>query len=443
MKPHRARLSAGICCLLALFVLAGAVYAFWAAVQPSGTAQLPAASAAQPASQSEGQSAPTAPPAAQSQVAAPAAPATALQTDEWRAVWLSYLEYQQMDLSNEAAAEQALSAVFDQMVQAGFNTVVAQVRPFGDALYPSEIFPWSHLLTGTQGQNPGYDPLALMVRLAHARGLRLEVWVNPYRVKGTSAPAALAENNPAAVYLAGETTAGWVHQTETGLWYDPGVPEVRQLIVDGVAELCSKYQLDGIQFDDYFYPTTDESFDADTYAAFGQGAALADWRRANVDTLIRAVHDTTAAAGVPFGVSPQGNNDNNYNQQYSDVALWAQSGWVDYLCPQLYWGFDYRTASGSDAFAFNQCLAGWLAIDRADTVALYVGLGAWRIGEGDGSAQPSEEWQSGNNLSRMVTTLRAAGAGGYAIYRYGSLWNDAVPLCAAELQALTLANTAG
>lgn len=413
MRRHRSRLPKAGVCLLALLVLAGAVYAVWGAFLPAAYMGDDMFTTGQ-----------------------------ANTEQEWRAVWISYLEYQQMDLSGEESARAEFSAVFDNVAAAGFNTVVAQVRPFGDALYASSVFPWSHLLTGTQGQDPGYDPLALMIELAHERGLRLEAWVNPYRVQGGKTPAPLAPENPAVLWQANPETSGWIHLTDTGMWYDPGVPEVQALIVQGVTEICANYEVDGIQFDDYFYPTTDEPFDASTYAAYSNGQALADWRRSNVDNLIQQVGQVIEECGhsVVFGISPQGNQANNYDQQYSDIARWAQEGWVDYICPQLYWGFDYRTESGSDAFAFQNCLQSWCAVPRAENVALYIGLGAWRVGEGDGSAVSSQEWYTGQNLAKQVAALREASAQGYAIYRYDSLWNGANDLCASELAALAKQN---
>lgn len=365
--------------------------------------------------------------------------------EEYRAVWLTYLEYQGMDLSSEAAFRAAVAAAFDQIRGLGANTVVAHARPFGDALYRSALFPWSHLITGVQGGDPGYDPLAVMVEEAHSRGLRLEALINPYRIRGAGgAPETLAENNPAAVYAADPQKSDWVLQQDGGTYYNPAIPEVRQLIVDGVREICENYQVDGVQFDDYFYPEgADDSFDQAAYERLAVGADRGDWRRENVNALVRdayaAVKEIDPA--LTFGISPQGNNDNNYNIQYSDVALWmAQGGYVDYVMPQIYWGFDYRTGSGRDDFAFENCLARWLALPRAEGVSLYVGLGAYRIGAGDGGSNDQAEWSSGSNLARQVAALRQAGADGYGLYSYRWLFQNDQPTVAAEVEALTGAN---
>lgn len=355
--------------------------------------------------------------------------------EEYRAVWISYLEWQRLAGCDEAAFRENVAAMLQNCADLGLNTVIAQVRPFGDALYQSELFPQSHLLSGTQGQSPGYDPLAILIEEAHARDLELEAWINPYRVQLTeNLPSQLADTNPALLH------PDWVQQANGGLYYDPGLPEVRQLVVDGVKEIVANYDVDGIHFDDYFYPTTEASFDADTYAQYGQGMELADWRRDNVNQLVQQVYQAVKETdpAVRFGISPQGNNANNYDQQYSDVALWmSQPGYVDYVMPQLYWGFGYLTASGRDDYQFSSLCRYWVGLERCSEVSLYIGLGSWRIGEGDGGSNDQAEWSSGHNLADMITDLRAAGCGGFALYRYDSLYASGWPeLAAAELEAM-------
>lgn len=339
----------------------------------------------------------------------------------YRAVWISYLEWPLFDTSSADAFTRSVGAALDRCAAAGLNIVIAQVRPFSDAVYPSSIYPWSHLVTGTQGQDPGFDPLAILIEQTHARGMVFEAWINPYRVRlNESTPrGALAANNPAVLH------EDWAIEAGGGLYYDPARPEVQQMVVDGVVEIVKNYNVDGIEFDDYFYPTTDEAFDEDSYARYGAGQALNEWRRGNVNTLVQSVYAAIKAIRptVAFGISPQGNNDNNYHQQYSDVGLWLSTpGFVDYVMPQVYWGYNYTLSNGSARFAFENLVSEWLAMPRADGVSLAFGLGAYRVGEGDGSATPSDEWQSGHNLADMVRTLAAHGADGYGIYRYESLF---------------------
>ena len=377
------------------------------------------------------------------------APAAKPSGEEYRAVWISYLEWQSADFSSEDAFRAQMGSWFDQYAAMGLNTVLAQVRPFGDALYPSAIFPWSSVCTGTQGLDPGFDPLAVLVEEAHARGLRLEAWLNPYRLAlNDTVPGAFSADNLATVH------PEWVKQAAGGQYLDPSRQDVRDCIAAGVQEILDGYAVDGIHLDDYFYPTTDEAFDAAEYAAAGTDLSLEDWRRENVNALVRQLYQLVHAGGrtagaVPLGISPQGNNDNNYAQQYSDAALWLSTpGYIDYAMPQVYWGYGYTTGSGSTRFAFENITAEWLALPRAEGVALYFGLGAYRIGDGDGGNydHAQDQWQTGRNLADMVTTLRGAGADGFGLYRSDFLLrNSAWPqLAQAECAALTeVLHTAG
>ena len=346
-----------------------------------------------------------------------AEPNAALPSGEWRAVWVSYLEWAGMDFSSEEAFRAGAAELMDNCLSIGLNTVIAQVRPFGDALYRSTLFPWSHLCTGEQGQDPGFDPLDVLITEAHSRGLSLEAWVNPYRLRSSAKmPPALAENNLANVH------PEWVCAVGEGLYLNPAIPEAADYVVQGVAQ----------------------------FAACGAGD-LAAWRRQNVTALVKAAHDAVKAADATlrFGVSPQGNPDNDLGQQYSDVKAWlaaeGENAVVDYLCPQIYWGCGYTLQSGSTRFAFENIVPEWLAMPRAASTALYFGLGAYRIGEGDGGANEDSQsqWCTGSALARQVESLHSLGAGGWALYRYDSLFRSAQPeLADAERAALAALTTA-
>lgn len=353
----------------------------------------------------------------------------------YRAVWISYLEWQNTDFSSAAAFEKQVSAMFERCANAGFTVVLVQVRPFGDALYPSELFPFSHLCSGVQGQDPGFDPLAIAVEQAHLRGLEIEAWINPYRLQNAGVPSQLSEDNLAA------THPDWVKEAADGLWLDPADPAVQAYIAEGVQELCENYALDGIHFDDYFYPTTDASFDADAYADYcadGGNLPLDDWRRENVSSLVTLCWQTAHNYGMRFGISPQGNLQNNRDIQYSDVERWlSETGFTDYLIPQIYWGLDYEEGTASP-FAFDNCLKEWLSLPRAEGVALYAGLGAYRIGDGDGSTASLPEWNSGHALAEQVSCLRALGLTGFAVYRYDSLFASTAWPDLAEQEVLAL-----
>ena len=220
-----------------------------------------------------------------------AEPNAALPAGEWRAVWVSYLEWAGMDFSSEEAFRAGAAALMDNCLSIGLNTVIVQVRPFGDALYRSRLFPWSHVCTGEQGKDPGFDPLDVLITEAHSRGLSLEAWVNPYRLRSSAKmPAVLAESSLA------NTHPEWVCAVGEGLYLNPAIPEAADYVVQGVAELVQNYAVDGIHFDDYFYPTTDAALDA-------AQDRLKDWMdrvtlvHSNFDQL-DAILDSLGLAGV-------------------------------------------------------------------------------------------------------------------------------------------------
>ena len=373
------------------------------------------------------------------EVETPTAPNPALPAGEWRAVWVSYLEWARMDFSSEETFRAGAAQLLDNCAGLGLNTVLAQVRPFGDALYRSNLYPWSHLCTGVQGQDPGFDPLDVLLQEAHGRGLSVEAWINPYRLRSSAAvPPNLAETNLIC------THPEWTCTVGEGVYLNPAEPAAAGYVVQGVAELVQNYAVDGIHFDDYFYPTTDEGIDAVQFAASGVSSRTI-WRRENVTALVQAVHDAVKAQDptLRFGISPQGNPDNDEDQQYSDVKAWLAAGGdhavVDYLCPQVYWGEGFTLSSGSTRFAFENIVPESLGYPRAADVALYFGLGAYRIGVGDGGADPDAgtRWNTGEALARQVQFLREQNAGGWALYRYGSLFDpDRAAAAEAECAAL-------
>ena len=362
---------------------------------------------------------------------------TALFENGIKAMWISYLEFQSVDFSTQDSFTADMDSIFTDCADMGLDTVIVQVRPFGDALYNSAIFPASHLMTGTQGQDVGYDPLEIMTKLAHSKNLRIEGWINPYRVQlHSNMPDNIADTNPA-------NNTDLVIEANGGIYYNPALDVVQDMVVAGVAEIVENYDVDGIHLDDYFYPSTESSLDIAQYTASGTTLSQDEWRRENVNTLVKKLYSKVKEidSTVTFGISPQGNNDNNYSLQYSDVCLWLeQEGYADYIMPQLYWGFGYLTQSGRQDYQFGSLCRQWADYPRNDNVKLYIGLGAYRIGDGDGGANDQTEWSNGHNLADMAQAMDGIdGISGFALYRYEQLyWNTAYPdLAKHEVQALT------
>ncbi|MEM1483352.1 family 10 glycosylhydrolase [Oscillospiraceae bacterium PP1C4] len=338
---------------------------------------------------------------------------------EMRGVWMSYITLEPLVKNKTKAQFTAnIDAAFGKIADFGCNTVFVQVRPFADALYKSSYFPWSLYLTDTEGQNPGYDPLAIMCGLADAHGLRIEAWINPYRVRTSKEP--MSADNQAKKWL--DSGNDSVIEWNGGIYYNPGSEQARKLIVNGVKEIVSNYNVDGIHFDDYFYPTTDMSFDKATYKASGSGKTQADWRRENVNILVRDVYAAVKSinSSCVFGISPQGNTKNNYDGQFIDCAKWlSNSGYVDYICPQIYYGYDNSTNP------YSATVSKWNSMIKTSGIKLYVGVAAYKLGLTDEWAgEGKNEWLDTNDiLANMVVTAREASHyGGVAFYSYESLF---------------------
>lgn len=299
---------------------------------------------------------------------------------EFRGAWLHVIGQSQW--MNKTPAQQKAYIVdqFQKLQDAGCNAVIFQVRPTADALYKSDLEPWSSWLTGKRGKAPSedWDPMEFAIEEAHKRGMEFHAWLNPYRVTSNAKetlPASHAANKEPHRFVKfnGQT------------FFDPAYPENRDFICDVVGDIVDRYDVDAIHIDDYFYPypANGKRFEGDdaSYKKFGNGMERREWRRHNVDLLIEQLHKTIKEAKpwVRFGVSPFGIWRNkksdprgsessglqNYDDLYADVLLWAKNGWIDYLAPQLYWTLDLKAAP-------SRHLAEWWS-NNSHGVDVYIG----------------------------------------------------------------------
>ncbi len=318
------------------------------------------------------------------------------------------------------------------MADIGVNTVYLHVRPFGDAVYETDLAPWSHVLYKNdkmvEGVDPGYDLLEIMAEEARRYGMRVEAWINPFRIRASGSTIGLSSSNPAWDYInAGSRT---VIQYDGGIYYNPAKSESADILSEIVIELLENYDIDGIHFDDYFYPTTDKAFDSVEYNAYlnsGGSLPLEDWRRDNVSKFVSEIYDAVKSVDdrLTFGISPAGNIEYNYGYQYVDAEMWCQNdGYIDYIMPQVYFGFH----NAAQPFAEN--VAEWNSYTYGSDTKLIVGLAAYKIGlaDGGGGSQGTvgrHEWENNVDLlERMVYESRdQSGYAGIALYRYDSLFN--------------------
>lgn len=296
-----------------------------------------------------------------------------LPPTDFRAVWIATVGG--IDWPRERFDEASQKAWYRQMLDTlqrlNVNTVFFQVRPKADAFYDSPYEPWSEYITGYRGKNPGYDVLRWLIDETHKRGMSFHAWMNPYRV-GTRKTTrgkydALDPKIPKRL----------IKDYRLVRIYNPALPETRKRVCDIVRDMLSKYDVDGIHFDDYFYPALakgEKMNDDAEYKRYGKGfSSIEDFRRAMVDSLVINVHKTIkdVRPSVVFSISPQGNYHNNYHSMYADIAKWSANGWCDVIIPQLYWSTERW---------FRPRLK-WFSENAADKAHLMIGYGLYRFSE--------------------------------------------------------------
>lgn len=344
--------------------------------------------------------------------------------------------------ADEQKAE--LDSIIANAVKMNMNSIIFQVRPCSDALYKSKLFPTSEYLTGKQGAPlvDGFDPLQYMIDECHARDIELHVWLNPYRITtGATAEkpkhdlSVLCDSHPARLHP--EYTVAYA---DGKLYFNPGIPEVRKLIVDGIIELVENYDIDGVHFDDYFYPyparkevdgvsVLCEYNDKKEYEQYGNGLSLGDWRRENVNVLIKDCYDAIKARkeNVSFGISPfaiwknksaecpEGSDTRGLEcatELYADAIAWIKGKYVDYICPQIYWTFETSYAR------FDTLLDWWCGAVEGTGVKLYVGHGVYRVEQ--------EGWEPNEIPNQIKACKEAENCDGSVFFGYPNIRKNAV-----------------
>ena len=367
---------------------------------------------------------------------------------EVRGTWIATvtnLDWPSRPGLSDAQQQAEAVGILDAAQEMGIHLVVFQVRPTGDAFYASDFFPWSKYLTGVQGTAPEYDPLQFWIDESHRRGIMLHAWINPYRISMTGAfrdtetgewkadLSVFCDDHPARKH------SEWVVPYADGkLYFNPGIPAVRQYIIDAAMEIVERYDVDGIHFDDYFYPypKNDEAGkriefgDAAVFAKYGSpSGSIHDWRRENVNELLHELHERIRAFGgddgdkdktdtdrnhgdvhrrrVVFGVSPfaiwrnhgsdpRGSETNGLascDAIYADSLAWVERGYVDYIVPQIYWAFETKAAP------YEKVADWWVTLCRRyPSVVLIIGMGAHRIGSGEAD----DPWRDPTQFVRQL-----------------------------------------
>jgi len=329
---------------------------------------------------------------------------------EFRGVWVATvdnIDWPSRGNFNSDSQKVEFIKLLDMHQRNGMNAMIVQIRPVTDAFYPSQYEPWSEFLTGTQGRPPMpyYDPLEFMISETHKRGMEFHAWMNPYRAVFNIGKSSIAATHISRVH------PEWFLTYGDKRYFDPGNKEAQQFVTNVVKDVVSRYAVDAVHFDDYFYPyriAGKEFPDNANYLRYGNGMNKEDWRRSNVDSIILMLSTTIKKANpkCQFGISPFGvwrNDDKdpegsktkagqtNYDDLYADILLWLRNGWIDYVAPQLYWEFGHKAAP-------YEILLDWWSKHTYGRNC-YIGLGVYR-------ANSNAAWKDITQLPRQIEALR-------------------------------------
>jgi uncharacterized lipoprotein YddW (UPF0748 family) len=349
------------------------------------------------------------------------------QKHEMRGVWISSvsnLDWPTSKNQSPSAQRQSFIDLLDDLKRAGINTIFMQVRPSCDALYQSDIEPWSEWLTGQQGRapQPFYDPLQFIIEETHNRGMEFHAWLNPFRAVVSISGSSISDNHIS------RTHPQWMITYGNLKILNPGIPEARAHIIRVVQDIIKRYPVDGIHFDDYFYPypqTGQTINDEATFIEFKRGFEnINDWRRDNINTFIRECRDSIKAFDkrIKYGVSPFGiwrnrgsdpsgsvsNGLQSYDAIYADSKKWVESGWLDYVVPQIYWAFGFSAA------AYDNLVPWWSSLSNPNH--LYIGQGAYRLDPSSSTIFSNSEIPNQIRYNRSNSSVQ-----GSLLFRAGNL----------------------
>lgn len=359
-------------------------------------------------------------------------------TEKCSGVWLSFYEVKEILKSNNF--DEKINEISKNCNELGLTDIYLHVRSHCDAIYKSDYFPLTD-----EAKALNFDPLEMLISGFHKNGLRVHGWINPYRVKTNDLETnTLHDNSPVKKWLNDSDDSNDKNVCfANGIYLNPAEAEVQRLVIDGIKEIITKYDVDGIHFDDYFYPTTDESFDSVSYNDYLSSTEnplnLADWRRANVNALISGCYNAIKQTNdeIIFSISPAASIENNLNSLYANIEYWIENGIVDVIIPQLYFGFEYP----QENFKFNNLLNEWLALSELNkNVKLQIGLGVYKANTE--TAADKDEWSNNFDIiARQVDIcLKEERVSGYVLYSYSSLFSNNEPFISQKENLKNLLN---
>lgn len=337
-------------------------------------------------------------------------------------IWISYTEVNAM-LESSNGFKREFDTVAENCRLLNISEIYLHIRSHCDSLYKSALFPQNPLAAALD-----YDPLEYAVRVCKKADIKLNAWINPYRVStATTDINTLSSESPAYKWLNDDNPENDLNVLlSNGIYLNPAEAEVRRLIIDGIRELIGNYAINGIHFDDYFYPSTEAKLDAESYEKYRENTenplSLGDWRRTNVDLLISGCHSAIKERGqdIAFSVSTIADTERNYGELYADVKKWVKNGLVDEIIPQIYFGFEYPDKN----FAFDTLLEKWSELAKLNPdVKLLIGLSPYKLNT---ESEPDrDEWRNGTDITaRQISRCRENGnVDGYVLFSYSYVFS--------------------
>ena len=343
--------------------------------------------------------------------------------EEVRAIYISYIELSKyFDNKTIGEAETVVNDMVTNVSKEGFNWIILQVRSFSDSIYNSDIFPTNYSITRDENIELEFDLLELFISSAHTNNIKVHAWINPFRIRNETTFSNVSISNPAFKYL-GTDNIKLIE--DKGVFYNPASKEVQSLIIDGIKEIINNYDIDGIHIDDYFYP--DKTIDLTNYQEYkknGGNLSIEDYRLDVINKLIKNIYKTIKEKNknVLFGIAPDGNINNNYNDHYADIYTWLESNnYIDYIMPQIYYGFKNENKP------FTKTINEWNGYIKNKEISLIPALALYKTGVKDNYAgSGNQEWIEYNNIiqNQILVARTMSNYSGFSLFRYGNYFDS-------------------
>lgn len=341
------------------------------------------------------------------------------EEEETRAIFVSYIELNKYIKGNDyEISKRNIRKIIKNIKKLKCNTIILQVRSASDAIYKSNIYPLSLNIVNTE-YDDYYDVLDYFIKESHKSNVKVIAWINPYRIRTTCDKTTITEKNPAYKYL--DTDIVYINN---GIYYNPSKQETEDLIVKGVEEVLN-YDVDGILFDDYFYPDNNiDKKDYEEYIKNNEFIEEKDYRLNIVNKMIKRVYKTCRNKNIKFGISPDGNIDNNYNKNYADVKSWLKSNeYIDFIMPQIYYGFYNSTRD------YIKVTKEWENLIENKDIELYIALAFYKVGMEDKYAKSGfNEWIDNDNIimREILLSRNLKNYKGFSLFRYENIFNEEI-----------------